>query len=591
MIDPAVIREIRARVDIVEIIGKYVPLKKTGSRYTARCPFHDEKSASFSVSPDSGLYFCFGCKASGDSIRFVQETEGLTFPEAVRQLAELAGVEIPDERDPGVIAEDRRARDVTERLHAACEAAAAFYEQSLNTASFSELARGALEERGISLETATAFRLGYAPASWHDLARHLQSKQISPADAELAGLLLTGRTGFHDRFRHRLMFPVLDRAGKVVAFSGRILPLCEEMPDGIVPMDAGKYINSPETPIYHKGALLYGLANARTAMRLSARAIIVEGNFDVVQMHQHGFTETVAPLGTSFTDTQAKLLRRFAESVVLVFDGDDAGRKAARASHAVCAKAGLLARVGVLPPKADPDSYLRAGSDMTRVLAGPSIVEWLIRDAGANAGDSVPERVVSLRALAPTIAAVKDVLERDTYVRLAARTLYLDELQVREAVRECVRAEVPGAIVPSPFPADPRGRATRTALETILAFPETLATESAGMLLDALDGAAGVLLKAAWSQWQDAGKLDGAVLVEGAGELAPWVTEKLASAPEGTLDAAQIVLADVVTQFQRMAVSERSRGVKKEGAKAGVYGDAAGEQKALEERLRLRRGR
>lgn len=302
--DRGLIQTVRDRVDLVELVGQYVPLRRVGSRFVARCPFHQERTASFSVSAEQGVYHCFGCKASGDAFRFYAEMEGLTFPEALRALAERAGVEVPETRDPERIAEDRRQRNVSERLYAACEAAAVYFERCLadEAVPFSALARLSLVDRGISEETARAFRLGYAPARWDGLAEHLRAQRMSPADAELAGLLMPGRGGgSYDRFRHRLMFPVLDKSGRVVAFSGRILPSSEEIAEGIVPEDAGKYINSPETPLYRKGELLFGLANARMSIRQKQEALLVEGNFDVVQMH-HGFTKTVAPLGTSFTE-------------------------------------------------------------------------------------------------------------------------------------------------------------------------------------------------------------------------------------------------------------------------------------------------
>ncbi len=230
------------------------------------------------------------------------------------------------------------------------------------------------------------------------------------------------------------MFPVFDRGGRVVAFSGRILPVSEEIPEGIVPEETGKYINSPETPIYHKGELLYGLTNARTPMRQSAEALVVEGNFDVVQMHQHGFTNTVAPLGTSFTDAQAKLLRRFAETVVLVFDGDEAGRKAARASHAVCAKAGLIARVTALLPRAkDPDAFLRTPWRAT--ARGDARAHRHRRRASSSGSFATRRRPRATtcpsawRAAAAraAIADVRDGIEREVYVKHAAKALYLDE--------------------------------------------------------------------------------------------------------------------------------------------------------------------
>lgn len=621
MTDRALIDEVRARTDLVELVGHYVPLRRQGSNYVARCPFHDEKTPSFSVSADRGLYFCFGCKASGDALRFYEQMEGVTFPEALRALAEKAGVEIPETRDPSQIAEDRRQRDLSERLHQACEVAAAYFESCLRDDTFAELARGALEERGVSPELTAQFRLGYAPARWDGLTEHLRAQRVSPADAEMAGLLLPGRSGGHyDRFRHRLMFPVFDRSGRVVAFSGRVLPTSEDLPEGIVPVDAGKYVNSPETPIYRKGELLYGLANARMSMRQHAEAIVVEGNFDVVQMHQHGFTNTVAPLGTSFTEAQAKLLRRFAETVVLVFDGDEAGRKAARAAHPVCAKAGLIARVGVLPTKQDPDSFLRnpaegfGAAGMKAVLDnGPSIVEWLIKDAGATAGDNIPERVAAIRNLAGVIADVRDSIEREVYIKLAAKSLYLDEPQVRMALREH-SAHSARAARESPFNDDARKRPALShvksegedgppeskqkvlanALEAVLVRPDLLDTEDAQVLIEHIQKDFAPLVEAARAQWRAAQRLDGAelVLLCPSDKARAWVAARLM--PAGEEDPAQqekwsAQLSDAIAKIRRMQAIEYTRSLKQQGARAGTQGDPARELERLQQKLEIER--
>lgn len=622
-IDRSLVQEVRRRIDLAELVGQYVPLRKAGGRFVARCPFHEEKTPSFSVSPEVGLYFCFGCKASGDALRFYEQMEGVTFLEALRALAERVGVELPETRDPERVAEERRQRDLSERLMALCAAAADFYRDALETAPFSELARGALEERGITAETAARFRLGYAPAQWDALTQHLRAKRFSPADGELAGLLLPGRGGYYDRFRHRLMFPVLDRAGRVVAFSGRILPVSEAIPEGIVPTETGKYVNSPETPIYRKGELLYGLANARTAMRHNAEAILVEGNFDVVQMHQHGFVETVAPLGTSFTEAQAKLLRRFAETVVLVFDGDEAGRKAARAAHTVCAKAGLVARVGVLPPHMDPDSYLRSLSPehgpagmSALISSGPSIVEWLIQDAGASCGDNIPERVAAVRTLAPVIAAVRDPIERDVYVRLASKKLYLEERAILSALREHLQ-DVARAARESPFghddarkrpllarPQADEGPDTTTlarrqraamasGLEALLMRPELLGTPEAAALEALFSPTMLPVLRAARAQWTETGHIDGAALMELCPERArAWLGARLMPAEEddpALIERCPTTLADAVAELQRCEALARTRALKQVSARAGTQGDPSTELGALNEQLRVKR--
>lgn len=610
------VEQVRARIDLAELVGQYVPLRRAGANWVARCPFHDERTPSFNVNPERGLYHCFGCKASGDALRFYEQMEGVTFTEALRALAEKVGVEIPETRDPERVAEERRQRDLGERLMAVCEAAAAFYERCLQEDPDGGIAREALAQRGVTDETTARFRLGYAPARWDGLVEHLRTLKLSPADAETAGLLNPGKSGgWYDRFRHRLMFPVLDRGGRVVAFSGRVLPVTEEMPEGIVPEDAGKYVNSPETPIYRKGELLYGLSQAKMAMRQRAEAILVEGNFDVVQMHQHGFTESAAALGTSFTEMQAKLLRRFAETVVLVFDGDEAGRKAARAAHSVCAKAGLTARVAVLKPGQDPDTYLRdpeSGAEgmRARIKEGLGIVEWLILDAAAFAGDSMPARLSSLRLVAPAIAASPREDERDAWVRLAAARFHLDEKTVRLALKEQPR--------PAPAPArvdgadeilrrmgavsfegmdDDGNRARRAAsavaLESALVCPAVLDSPEAEALGELLEEVPAVIFREMRAQWAAGGRLDGAALLELARDARQqeWIAARLAviaDAPEVQKRCLESLNA-AARALHKARANEYARFLKHQSARAGVQGDPATEQTLLNEQLSVKR--
>lgn len=661
MFERSVIQDVRRKTDIVALVGEYAPLKKMGTRWVCRCPFHEEKTPSFSVSPEVGLYFCFGCKASGDAIRFLEHLEGLTFPEALRRLAERAGVDLPETRDPAVIAEDRRRRSERDRILAVCEAAAAYYEAQLHPAArapFSELARGALEERGITAETATRFRLGYAPARWDGLTAHLRERGYSPADAELAGLLVPSMRGhgghggnggngggaWHDRFRHRLMFPIFDRAGKVVAFSGRILPESEDMPEGIVPAEgAAKYLNSPESPVFTKGENLYGLQAARLTMRQRASGVVVEGNFDVVQMHQHGFTETVAPLGTAFTPEQAQLLRRTVDRVTLVFDGDGAGRKAARASHAVCEKAGLSARVGVLPSKSDPDSYLRASgaAAMAHVLAASQgMVEWLIRDAAAQLTGSdaavshgghgghgghglggavvtTSDRVAAARQLAPVLASIRDRIEAREEIRRAASELVLGESAIEEAVRDHLRTLREDARAPLPTTRtasnrvglsdlgrpgdvsdDAASKARRLGVEAVLFDPQLLASTACARLLEHLRPPFDAVVREAREQWMRGERLDGPAILEAVvGEGVPdekatavtavraWVAARLIPPDDpGVTERCGMALRDALARLEQCRVARETEAARIDAARRSANGDREGEALALEQR-------
>jgi len=625
MFERSVIQEVRRKTDFVALVGEHRPMKKQGSRWVCRCPFHEEKTGSFNVSPDVQLAVCFSCKWGGDAIRFVEHLEGMNFPEAVRFLAERAGVDLPETRDPRAVAEDRRQRDERERLLAACEVAAAFYEAQLRAAPFSELARGALEERGVTAESAGRFRLGYAPARWGGLADHLRAKGVSPADAELAGLLVPsrhGRGGYHDRFRHRLMFPVMDRAGKVVAFSGRILPMSEEMPEGIVPPDAGKYINSPETPLFTKGEHLYGVHAARIPIMQRERAILVEGNFDVVQMHQHGFTETVAPLGTAFTPEQALLLRRMADKATLVFDGDGAGRNAARTSHKVCEDAGVMARVGVLPLKQDPDSYLRDSGQiaMGRLLQqAQGMMEWLIRDAAAHvtggAMATTSDRVVAARQLAPVLAAIRDEIEEREAVRIAANQLVLTEDAIRTAIRDHRRSVKADAAAPLPTTRTHQDRpgltelasrndtsegaakrAMAAGIEAVLYDRGLLVGEMAGRLVAHLRPPMDGVVREAVSQWSRGECLDGPTILETipaddeAGvRLRAWTAARLIPvSDEAVLERCSMALRDAVGHLDRCREAAASEERRVQSMRASADGDRASEVDVLEAQRRAR---
>jgi DNA primase len=441
MISKDTISLVRDRTDIVAVISEAVPsLKKRGRRFVGLCPFHKEKTPSFHVNPDTGLYHCFGCKESGDAIGFLERVEGYTFTEAVRALAERAGVPIEEDRSVAASEAERHKKD-RETLYGAMQMAAAWYEEQLRdhplrTYALEELAKRALPPDNSALQ---AFRVGYAPAGWDGLASFLKKQGVSPAVAESVGLIVPrsngsgsgsgSGSGYYDRFRHRLMFAVMDAQGRVVAFSGRALA---KLPDDDPSREAPpKYINSPESPIYTKGATLFGLWQAKHAIRHAERALIVEGNFDVVSLHARGVENVVAPLGTAFTVDQAKLLRRYATQVTLLFDGDAAGHKAARAAEEPCDDAGLDAKVALLPDRADPDDFVRAkGVEALRhvVANARGLFEYLVEgelDEKFNAAD-LREKMTRIERVTHLLARQRDpVLRgmREAYADLVASRL------------------------------------------------------------------------------------------------------------------------------------------------------------------------
>ena len=332
------VREIKDRIDIVEFIGETVQLRRAGRNFKGLCPFHSEKTPSFHVSSERQTYHCFGCGRGGDVFSFVMEREGLSFPEVLEMLASRAGVSL--ERQGGGRSERKSG------VLAAMESALAFFTDSLSGSS-GEPARKYLERRGIGAEAVKGFELGWAPSSWDTLKKHIESLGIKNPDAMAAGLLSEGDRGSYDRFRGRIIFPIRDVQGRLVAFGGRII-------DG----EGAKYINSPEGELYSKRKNLYLLNVARQAIREKGRSILVEGYMDAIRLHVAGFTETVASLGTALTSEQATLLKRFSDQCMICYDSDAAGQEAAIRGMYVLQQIGLDIRVVVLPAGKDPDDLV-----------------------------------------------------------------------------------------------------------------------------------------------------------------------------------------------------------------------------------------
>lgn len=335
--------EIRRRIDIVELISQYVPLHRAGRRFGARCPFHQEKTASFYVDPERGNWKCFGCGAYGDIFSFVMQMEGLTFPEAAERLAQRAGVQWA----PGPGAE-RQGRERTAILKAN-EAAARYFQDTLNGPE-GQPAREYLNGRGLSDRSVQDFRLGYAPGGWDSLLRHLGGMGYSEKLLEAAGLVKPRATGgCYDVFRHRVIFPIVDVSGRVVGFGGRALD----------PEEPAKYLNSPDTAVFKKGTMVYGLNLAREAITQAKTALIVEGYVDVISLVEAGFRNVVACLGTATSEMHLRLLARYAEKLCFVYDGDAAGLRAALRNIAVFEASRADARIAVLPEGLDPDDCVR----------------------------------------------------------------------------------------------------------------------------------------------------------------------------------------------------------------------------------------
>jgi DNA primase len=429
--DDRFLEEVRAATDILEVIGPYVKLKRRGQNWFGLCPFHNEKTPSFSVNPGRGFYYCFGCGAGGDVVTFLIEHVGLEFAEAVEELANRAGIPIPRRTsDPEAGKRDR--------LREALEAAARFYQAQLKAGAGKD-AVAYLKGRGIDGQTAKTFRLGYAPRGWEELARHLQEQGFPDEVLRQAGLVKRREGGGHyDVFRDRLVFPFLDRRGHVIGFGARLLSDEAEGP---------KYLNSPETPLYQKGQVLYGLPQAVETMLREERAVLVEGYFDVLSLHQAGMAGAVAASGTAFTDRQAQLLKRLVRRVVLVFDADAAGVKAAGRSFASLAREGLDISFVPMPAGEDPDTLVRSEGPeafRARLQHAEGLVPFYLGRLDPPIEQlPIGARADAVRGLLELLAADADSLRREMNLELLAGRIGLDAGVLRRELDRLAAQQVP----------------------------------------------------------------------------------------------------------------------------------------------------
>lgn len=442
------IREIRERIDIVEVVSSYLPLKRSGANHLGLCPFHGEKTPSFNVNATRQIFHCFGCGVGGNVFSFLMRMEGLAFPEAVRRLGDRVGISIEEEvLSPAEV----QRREERERLIRVNEVACDFYHQLLLEDKDAVVARNYLRERGYDGDTARTFRLGFAPGRWDALSEHLAQKGFDPEWARDLGLTRPGKDGRgdYDLFRNRLLFPILDLNGKVAAFGGRVL-------DDSLP----KYLNSSESPIYHKGRILYGLAQAREEMRRSDKVIVVEGYFDQMALYRAGFTNTVATCGTSLTEEHGRLLQRYAKKVLLLFDQDKAGQKATFRAMDVLLPLGLSIAVVGLDPGEDPDSFvLKQGAEAfaARLQQARPVLEAYMDVELAAHGDSIEGRARAAEEIVGRLRLVPSEIERSLYLQsLAQRTgLELNLLQQKSARSVAAPVAAPAAQPPRPVAPPP----------------------------------------------------------------------------------------------------------------------------------------
>ena len=429
----ATIEQIRAASDIVDVIGSYLPLKRAGANFTALCPFHREKSPSFNVNPHLQIFKCFGCHKGGDVFAFVKEYESLDFPEAVRRLAERARIPLEYEKT----AAGQESRSLKEKLLQIHEQITERWQGALTNEAGGQIARDYLAKRGVSAEAVKLFRLGYAPEAWDDTVNWARNKGHELSLVEKAGLILHKEetSNFYDRFRGRLIFPICDEQGRVIGFSGRILSGDEK---------TAKYVNSPETPIFTKSKVFFGLDKSKRALLEAECAIVCEGQLDLIACYMAGVQNIVAPQGTAFTADHARILKRYVEEVVLCFDSDDAGQNAAVRALDHLLASGLAVRVAVVPAPHDPDSLIKASGG----AAFKDLIEraegffdyYLNRLCATNVLTTDKGRLAVLAGMAEAVHKTANLVLIDKYAQKTALRLGVSPDAVRLEFRKFARS-------------------------------------------------------------------------------------------------------------------------------------------------------
>jgi DNA primase len=456
------VAQVKERLDVAEVLGSYLELKQSGRNLKASCPFHHEKTASFMVSPEKNIWHCFGCGEGGDIFKFVMKMEGLDFPQALEKLARQAGVELKARgRGPS--------SQLKDRLFAAAELAAKYYQVSLtkNPRALEYL----LKQRQLTRETVLAFRLGYAPEDWTAVSDFLRKKGFTPQEINQAGLANTGgRSGLYDLFRGRVMFPVLDAQDRPVGFSARVLDAAAS---------GGKYINTPQTPIYDKSRVIFGLSQARDAIRENDEVVLVEGNMDVISSHQAGAKQVIAASGTALTLEQLKALGRLTKNIKLAFDQDAAGLVATERAIELSQKLGLNLRVVAHSAK-DPDELIK--KDVTAwqkaIKEAPYVIDYLFERFSKeyDLASALGKKQFSDR-LAPTLRRLADAVEKDHYLQLLAEKIGGDMEAVKAKVEAATAKPTKEAVTP-PTPQRVQKKSSQELVEEALlalnlVYPET----------------------------------------------------------------------------------------------------------------------
>lgn len=438
----AFVERVSEQTDILRIVQGYVPLKRRGNRYWGCCPFHQEKTASFSVLPDKGFFYCFGCHAGGNAFKFISLIENISYFDAIKLQAEKLGIPLPErKRSPQEVAREREIQD----LRKVNELARDFFHNCLTMTRMGEQGKAYFAGRGIRQETIEEFQLGYAPPAWDKLSTAFLKRGIKQEFLLASGLCAERKQGggLYDRFRGRVIIPIADERGRVVGFGGRVL-------DDSTP----KYLNTPETVLFNKRKLLFGLDRSHRAIQQEGRAIVVEGYMDAISVFDAGVHNVVASLGTSFTPEHAKKLLHYAPEICFCYDSDEAGQKATIRALSIVRDTGARVRVIVVPDGKDPDEFIRKhGADAFRALVEKALplVEYRLRYVLSHTNyDTLDGKVKALHEMMPVLAGIREAAVRSEYERRLAQTLMLDEGIVRSELRH-YRPEAEEAQVRQPI--------------------------------------------------------------------------------------------------------------------------------------------
>jgi len=544
MIPEEKILQIRDRASIVEVISDYLTLKKTGRNHLGLCPFHSEKTPSFTVNEEKGIFHCFGCGAGGSVFHFLMQYDQLSFPEAVERVGKRYGIVVERLQNPGA----RRDAEQRESLYRLNERAAAYFHEILFGNGEGRRALEYLKSRGVDEPTARRFHLGYAPQAGQGLAAFLKREGLSLKDATRLGLLSDrGEERYGEKFFGRLMFPIADAAAKIVGFGGRVIG--PGMP---------KYLNSAETPLFHKSATLYGLSQAKETIRGSDRVIVVEGYLDVVALAQFGVTDAVATLGTALTPEHVRMLGRYTKNIVALFDGDEAGQKAAARSFEIFIEGGLLGCGALLPKEEDPDTFVRSkGKEALEKLLGEAVplADFYFNWLEERYGRSLEGKSQIAQEISRVLAKVRNPLEADLLVRRAIDLGVREDL-LRKALRSGAdgrQAAAPASPVKTATSDAGKDTAEQSLVGLMLRFPSMIQrVEQEAELERLVSPQWNEILQAILSEWRKRDTVDGAGIVERfSPERASQIASLILKAETVAEDEAEKMMGDLLAYLRK----------------------------------------